>query len=185
MVNTRNLITAFAFVALAFPAVAQDSFPTPPANWWTGLQAEDGSYPSCSFDMQASGMSISMELSITKIEGSQITFTTKSKFGDMDMPAQEQTMDAAGSELQGGSAALPEGATCTKTGEETVKVGDVDYACTIYEIEYQGSKTKLWYCPKLPMVFSGGNVKIESEAAGQKSVITLKSYKGKHVAIGG
>jgi hypothetical protein len=82
-----------------------------------------------------------------------------------------------------GDLSLPEGATLTKTGTETLKVGGRSLACDKYDVVLPGPRGQVtmttWHCPRLPPVFMGGVVKLVSRSGGVEATITLVEYEGK------
>jgi hypothetical protein len=81
-----------------------------------------------------------------------------------------------------GDLGLPEGARLTKVRSETLKVGARELTCDVYVVTLEGPLGKVsitaWHCPKLPPVFMGGVVKLESRVAGIEASITLAEYEG-------
>lgn len=168
---------------LSVPVLAQDSLPTPPDGWWNGL-GEGGKYPSASFQLEQEGAPVTLNFVITEIKGDSIIFTTESVIPGLELPKQVQRIHAPSSELTQGAAGLPEGAMVKKLGTETLTVDGQKWDCTIYEVSFGGQTMKVWHSSELLPLFSGGNVKLETESGGMVVKMIMTKYSGRRLSAG-
>jgi hypothetical protein len=154
-------------------ALAGDIWPGPKENWWEELKGGE----SATFDMTfGSDIKMKLIIEIVKVEGTMITFTTKTFLDGDPLPENTQTVDAKGKEAGG---QLPSEATVLKIEDKTFQAGDKTFDCTEYSIEVNDVAMKVCHSRQLPAIFSGGNVTLETEAEGTTTTFTLKEYNGK------
>lgn len=172
----RSLL-ALALVGLcASFAFAQEGtgWPKPAAGWWKAVPKGTEAVYEFKRGEQVFKQRIKV-LEVDAEEGtirvSSQTFTAEDKEHE---PADTRTLAVEDDEMLNGS--LPPDAVCKKLRDETVKVGEREFACAVYEVTVGEMKLTAWYCPELPPVFTGGNVKLEREVEGVPSTITLVEY---------
>jgi len=169
----RYSITILIIVALTLgtAVVAMsggDTFPMPPEGWWKSLKGGETGI----FKLVMGSTELEMVVTIEKVDGSNITFSTQSFMGETVLPKNTLIIDAASNFLSYGK--LPPGATVKKLEDTIYEAGGQRFNCTIYEIEAKGQKMKVWHSPQLPPILNWGNVKMVTEG----EEITLKSYRG-------
>jgi len=189
--SISGLLSALVLsLVTAASASAQVEWPTPPENWWTELTA--GNYPSATYDVNM-GMVVTMTQTVQAVEGARITLATAVSMMGNPMPAQSQVIDATTLTPEGGLAMLqgavggnanPQAAAqnmnamITEIGETTCEVGELELACTEYQLVSQGLTSRVWHAPRIPPIFLGGIVRAEATMAGISMVTSLSSYSG-------
>lgn len=177
ILGTRHLCTALLTVLIVAvactSALAGDIWPGPKENWWEELKGGE----SATFDMAfGSDMKMKLIIEVVKVEGTMITFTTRTFLNGDPMPENTQTVDAMGKEAGG---QLPSEATVLKIEDKTFQAGDKTFNCTEYEIDVNDVAMNVCHSRQLPAIFSGGNVTMTTEVEGTTTTITLKEYNGK------
>jgi hypothetical protein len=190
---TRAFALAVTTLAVAGPLSAQAGFPSPPANWWTGLN--DGGFPSATYVIEA-GFPIQLTQAIQSVEGSVVAVATSGNMMGQAMPPQVQRIDVASltseqslnlvqQSLSGGLGAgagtAPLEATVRHVEDTTCSVGTTSLPCGLYEMTIQGATSRVWHAPSVPPVLFGGIVRAESTVAGQQFVLTMQSYRGRMI----
>lgn len=172
----RSLLALAVIGLCALPASAQEGtgWPKPAEGWWTSVpQGTEAVYEfkrgEQVFKQRIKVLEVDQKAKTIRV--SSQTFTAADKEHE---PADTRTLAVEDDEMLNGS--LPPDAVCKKLREETVKVGEREFACTVYEVSVGEMKLTAWYCPELPPVFTGGNVKLEREVEGVPSTITLVEY---------
>jgi hypothetical protein len=179
---------------LAAPSAAQVDWPIPPDNWWADL--EDGGYPSATFEVSM-GMPLTLTQSIESVEGTQITLSTAMSMMGNTMPGQSQVIDAATLTPESGIAMMQEfgggpgdsqmtpeealaamNAMIERVESTTCQVGGLELECTLYQIEMEGTTSRVWHAPAIPPVFMGGIVRSEAMLAGQSFQTSMTAYSG-------
>ena len=166
------LLTVLLLLCGVGVTLADHPWPTPPEGWWKDLRGGE----TATYELTMDSSAMKMVITIDKIERSLITFNTQTFMGGQSMPKHIQTIDARDPLAVGGN--LPPGATVEKGEETSIQVGHKTFNCTIYRVEFEGLKMKVWHSSQLPRIFSGGNVKAESGSQGMNSTVTLKAYNG-------
>jgi len=166
------LFTGAVLLGITGTALAGDSvWPTSPRGWWKSLKGGE----SATYEMVMGQTVIKIVTTISKVEGSKITVTTQDQEGKTTMPAQQETIDAAITDV----GALPLGAVVRKGKSITVEAGDDSFECTVYHVEINGMKMKNCRSSRLPPIFNSGVVKMEAESDdGYRTTLILKKYTG-------
>lgn len=158
--------------------------PTPPDGWWENVKGGE----SATYNMSQMGMQMVMTMTVDKVEGAKVTFTTTLQMGEQGMPPKTETIDFADpAQREKVKGKMPKDATVKNLGEETVNTAGRDWKCTVYEIEGtergQKMKMKLWHSTELLPVFSNGTVKMDIDMMGpggqpMKVELLLTEVKG-------
>ncbi len=166
------LFTGAALLGVTGTALAGDSvWPTSPRGWWKSLRGGE----SATYEMVMGQTVIKVVTTINKVEGSKITLTTQDQEGKTTMPAQQETIDAAITDV----GALPLGASVRKGKSITVEVENNSFKCTIYHVEINGIKMENCRSSRLPPIFNSGVVKMKAESEdGYRTTLILKKYTG-------
>lgn len=163
----QALHLALLVLSLAGVATSQDAWPKPKEGWWETLKAGDKAV----YEWRQGPQTMRLVITIDKVEGSQVQYSTQTFLGEQPTPRQTQTIDARTDADANG--ALPREAQVKKASEEKLEVGGRTFACTLFEVKLPEAELKLWHCPDLPPIFSGSNVKIEAKDHGEESALTL------------
>lgn len=166
------LLTVLIVAMVCTSALAGDIWPGPKENWWEELKGGE----SATFDITfGSDTKMKLIIEVVKVEGTMITFTTRTFLNGDPMPENTQTVDAMGKEAGG---QLPSDATVLKIEDKTFQAGDKTFNCTEYEIEVNNATMNICHSRQLPAIFSDGNVTMKTDAGGMTTTITLKEYTG-------
>ncbi len=165
------LAAVLILTGLCGNSLAGDVWPEPMDGWWKKLSPGD----SAIFEMKAGPHNVKTTVSILKVEGSKITFSNQAVVAGNEIPAQTNTLDVNSKEA---NLTVPSDATVRKIGNQTFKAGDKTFKCTEYEVTVKGQTSNVCYSSQLPVIYSGGNVWMKSNAGGQATSMTLIEYKG-------
>jgi hypothetical protein len=119
-----------------------------------------------------------MIVEILDVEGSKITFSTKMTVDGTPLPEQKQTVDV---NSKAADSTLPGDAVVTKIGEKVFKASGESFTCTEYKVKTYNATMNICHSPELPVIFSGGNVVMETKSGSVTSKVTLKEYTGKKI----
>lgn len=160
-------IASSLLAGLAALAVGQDAWPRPAEGWWEKLKAGDRAV----YEVRQGPQTMRQVITVDKVDGSQVQYSTQTFLGDQPTPRQTVTIDARTDPDANG--ALPAEAQVKKGGEEKLEVAGRSYTCTVFEVKLPEAELKLWRCADLPPIFAGSNLKIEARDHGEQSSMTL------------
>lgn len=167
-------------VALVGAALGQEltRWPAPPDGWWRSLDAGE----QATYELRQGGLTGRRVMTVERIEGSRVTVSFEQAIGGAPPVRQMATIDLADPTDQG-DLALPEGTKIVRVRAEEVAVGERTLPCDVYEVAIEGPKGPIrmttWHSSKLPPVFMGGVVKLESSVGGAEASVALVDYKGR------
>ena len=150
------------------------TLPVPPEGWWKSLKGGETAI----FDMTANSREMKMVITVEKVNGSNITFSTHTSYQDGGaLPKEVTTIDAASDpRVMGGR--LQPGATARKVKDTVFEAGGQSYNCTIFLINVKGLEMEMWNTTQLPPIFNGGNVRTVIGTEKMAIITNLISYNG-------
>lgn len=154
----------------------ENAWPTPPKGWWESLSGGETAIFEWYMVSDVGKMKQKQVITIESVENSQITFKTQNFVGEDAISPHIRTVDVA-TDFQSVTG-LPPGVKVEKGEETMIEVDGRSYNCTIYYIDINGNKMKVWHSSQLPPIFQKGNIKMEMETAENKTTIILTSYTG-------
>jgi hypothetical protein len=170
------MLAALTLAGAYAPALAVE-WPVPPEGWWESLSPGDTATFDIAVDTEPPERT-EIVIKILDVKGSKITLSIQTNTDGTPTPEQTYTVDVKSMDMK---SSIPDYATVTKIGEKVFKAGDQSFKCTEYRVKTYDTSTNICNSLELPVIFSDGNVIMETKYGDVTSTMILKEYTGKKI----